>query len=264
MTRLLLAAALVVAAPFAIAAKPAEKPVHTKPFTYNELVRFDRVSDPAVSPDGRFAAYTLRETDFEANKGKRSLWMVATDGKTAPRQLTGSGNASDGRFGADGALYFLSSRSGSQQVWRLPPEGGEATAVTRLPLDVNAFVLAPSGDAIAVAMDVFPDAKTLTATKERLDKLEKNPSAGTLHTQLFIRHWDTWKNGTRSQLFTLPLIGGKASGEPVAVEPCASPEAVARSKELVVGQPASVARAELLHQPGAVGRFFSLGANYTF
>jgi len=217
MKRLLLAAALAAITPFATAAKTADPAVPAKPFTYNELVRFERVSDPALSPDGRFAAYTLRETDFDANKAKRSLWLVSTDGKTAPRRLTGSGNASDGRFGSDGALYFLSNRSGSQQVWRLPPEGGEAVAVTSLPLDVGAFVLSPGGERIAVALEVFPDARTLTETKERLDALEKNPSAGTLYTKLFVRHWDTWKNGTRSQLFTLPLQGGKASGEPVPV-----------------------------------------------
>ncbi len=214
MKSLLLAAAIAATFPLVTAAKPV---TDAKPFTYNELVRFDRVSDPAVSPDGRVAAYTLRETDYQGNKGQRSLWLVATDGSSPPRRLTGSGNASDGRFGADGALYFLSSRSGSQQVWRLTLDGGEATAVTALPLDVGAFVLAPGGDALAVALEVFPDAKTLAETKERLDKLEKSPSVGTLYTQLFVRHWDTWKNGTRSQLFTLPLAGGKAVGEPLAV-----------------------------------------------
>ena len=35
--------------------------------------------------------------------------------------------------------------------------------------------------------------------------------------RLFIRHWDTWKNGTRNQLFTLKLQRGVASGTPVWV-----------------------------------------------
>ena len=215
MKSLLLAAALAASAPIALAAKP----VDTKPFTYNEMVRFDRVGDPDISPDGRFASYTLRSTDFEGNKAKRSIWMVATDGKSAPRAVTSSsnGNASDARFGADGGLYFLSARSGSQQVWRLPPEGGEASAVTDLPLDVGAFTLAPSGDRIAVALEVFPDAKTLSETKERLAAQDKSLRTGKLYTKLFVRHWDTWKNGTRSQLFTLPLKGGKATGEPIWV-----------------------------------------------
>lgn len=211
---LLLAAALVVTAPSAFA-----KPVNNaaKPFTYNELVRFERVSDPAVSPDGTLVAYTLRETDYEANKAKRSIWVVPADGSAPARRITGSGNASDARFGADGALYFLSSRGGSSQVWRLSLTGGEATAVTTLPLDVASYALSPTGDRIAVALEVFPDARTLDETRTRLDALEKTPSAGKLYNKLFVRHWDVWANGTQNQLFTLKLQDGIANGSPVWV-----------------------------------------------
>lgn len=207
-------AALAALAPPTLAAKPVES---AKPFTYNELVRFERVSDPTVSADGRTVAYTLRETDYEANKAKRSIWIVPADGSAPARRVTGGGNASDARFGSDGALYFLSARSGSQQVWRLALSGGEATQVTSLPLDVGAFALSPTGDRIAVALEVFPDAATLDDTKKRLDAAEKNPSAGMAFDRLFIRHWDTWKNGTRNQLFTLKLQQGVASTTPVWV-----------------------------------------------
>ncbi len=211
MKRLVIAAALAALVPFAIAAKS----VDPKPFTYNDLVRFERVSDPAISADGKLVAYTLRETDYEGNKGKRSVWIVPADGSSPARRVTGSGNASDARFGSDGALYFISSRSGSAQVWRLSLIGGEATQVTSLPLDVAAFVLAPTGDRVAVALEVFPDAATLDETKTRLDALEKKPSAGKLYDKLFVRHWDTWKNGSRNQLFTLKMQDGVASGAPV-------------------------------------------------
>jgi dipeptidyl aminopeptidase/acylaminoacyl peptidase len=210
MKHLLLAAALAATLPFSALAKP----VDLKPFTYNELVRFDRVSDPAISPDGQRVAYTLRETDYEANKGKRSVWVVAADGSGAARRMTGSGNASDPRWGNDGALYFLSNRSGSNQVWRLSMYGGEAQQVTRLPLDIGSFALSPTGDRILVSMEVFPDA-TLDETKARLEKLDQNPSAGRLFDRLFIRHWDTWASGAKNQLFTLALQDGIATGSPV-------------------------------------------------
>ena len=214
MKRVLLAAVLAASPFLANAAKSVDD---TKPFTYNELVRFERVSDPAASVDGKLIAYTLRETDYEANKAKRSLWIVPSDGSAPTRRVTGSGNASDGRWGNDGALYFLSSRSGSSQVWRLSLVGGEAVQVTSLPLDVGAFVLSPTGDRIAVALEVFPDAATLEDTKTRLDALDKKPSAGKLYDKLFVRHWDTWKNGSRNQLFTLTMQDGIATGSPVWV-----------------------------------------------
>ena len=210
--KLLLAATLAATASIALA-----KPVDTRPFSYNDLVRFERVSDPAISPDGRTVAYTLRETDYDANRAQRSVWIVPADGSAPARRITGSGNASDARFGSDGALYFLSSRSGSQQLWRLALTGGEATQVTNLPLDVGAFALSPTGNRVAVALEVFPDAATLDDTKARLEKLEKSPSAGMHFDKLFVRHWDSWKTGTRNQLFTLTLQDGTATGNPVWV-----------------------------------------------
>ena len=219
MKRLLLAATLAVSATFASAATPppAMPAASTTAFRYTDLVMLDRVLDPTVSADGKLAAYVLRATDYKANKGVKSLWLVPTDGSAEPRLLTDKGGASDPAFGRDGAVYFLSARSGSMQVWRTPVNRGASTQVTKLPLDVASFSLAPSGDRIAVALEVFADASTLAETKARLAALAKKPSAGVLHTRLFIRHWDTWANGTRNQLFTLPLKAGRAEGEPVWV-----------------------------------------------
>jgi dipeptidyl aminopeptidase/acylaminoacyl peptidase len=211
--RLLAGACLALAASTAMSAPAKETP---RPFSVHDLVRLDRVSDPRVSPDGRHVAYTLRSTDYDANKGVQQLWLLdLASGGT--RALTGTGGHS-ARWSADSrTLYFLSSRGGSSQVWRLDLGGGEAQAVTQLPLDVGAFALSPAGDRIAVAMDVFPDCVDLACSKQRFDELAARKNTGLLHEKLFIRHWDTWKNGSRSQLFTLTLREGKAAGEPVLV-----------------------------------------------
>src|SRR5690242_5317624 len=44
-----------------------------QPFTVEDLVRLKRVSDPQVSPDGRYVAYVVRETDIEANRGRSDI-----------------------------------------------------------------------------------------------------------------------------------------------------------------------------------------------
>lgn len=184
--------------------------------TPEDLVMFERVSDPRLSPDGTQVVYQVRETDYEANKGINSLWLRALAGGT-PRRLTASGSsATSPRWSPDGkAIYFLSSRGGSAQVWRLPLDGGEAQAVTALPLDVGSFVLSPDGRTLIVSMEVFPDCDTPACTKARLEKRELPKSTGELHDKLFVRHWDTWANGTRSQLFALKLEDGRAHGEPL-------------------------------------------------
>ena len=99
--------------------------------TPTDLNSLARVSDPQVSPDGRYVVYVQRETDLESNRGRTDLWLVDLESARAkPRRLTQhSSNDTHPRWAVDGtSIYFLSSRTGSQQIWRLPLTGGEAVA----------------------------------------------------------------------------------------------------------------------------------------
>ena len=196
--------------PAAVAAAPTQPPAQQ--FTVRDLVALERVSDPRLSPDGHHVAYQLRQTDLDANKGVNGIWLLDLRQKNAaPRRLTGAGTESNTpRWAADGRLYFLSSRSGSQQLWRLDLRGGEAEQVTRLPLDVGSFRLAPTGRAVAVALEVFADCDDLACTATRLKEQAAAKARGMVHDRLFVRHWDTWKNGTRSQLFLVNLAAPEA------------------------------------------------------
>jgi dipeptidyl aminopeptidase/acylaminoacyl peptidase len=191
-----------------------------QPFSAEDLVRLVRASDPQLSPDGRKLAFTLRQTDMEANKGRTDLWVLDLDTTGArPRQLTQhEANDSSPRWSADGRrIYFLSTRSGSSQVWRLDLAGGEAMQVTRLPLDVGSMELSPRGDRLLASMEVFPDCKELACTKERLDARGKLHSKGMTFDRVFVRHWDTWKDGRVSQLFSVPLDPAGTAGMPVSL-----------------------------------------------
>ena len=74
--RLTLALSLVcLAGSSAAATAPAEP---TQPFSVQDMVRMERISDVAVAPDGKHVVYTERTTDMEANKGRTSIWMLDT------------------------------------------------------------------------------------------------------------------------------------------------------------------------------------------
>ena len=188
-----------------------------KPFSVDELVRLERVSDPRVSPGNSLIAYTLRETDYDANKGVQSIWVYSSDARTSVRYTGSTGSSYNPRWAANGDLFFLSTRSGSTQVWRLSAEGGEAHAVTALPVDVGAFLLTADSRHIVIAADVFPEfGVDLAASKKRLDDTAAKKTTGVVYDKLFVRHWDTLKDGTRSQLFAYALDAkGAVTGEPV-------------------------------------------------
>jgi dipeptidyl aminopeptidase/acylaminoacyl peptidase len=187
-------------------------------FTPDDLVRLKRLTDPQVSPDSRYVAYVLSETDMEANKRPTDLWLLDLQAKNAPpKQLTQhAANDNSPRWSADsGTIYFLSARSGSSQVWRLRLAGGEATQVTNYPLDVASFKVSPGGDKLALSMEVFPDCADLKCTATRLDERKNSKQTGKVFDRTFIRHWDAWSEGLRSHLFAATLNADGTAAQPV-------------------------------------------------
>jgi dipeptidyl aminopeptidase/acylaminoacyl peptidase len=196
-------------------------PAAAKGLTIDDMLAMRRIADPAVSPDGRQVAFTVRDTDVEANRGRTDIWLAATDGSSVKQLTTHLENDQDPQWSADGAwIYFTSSRSGSSQVWRIRPGGGEAEAVTRLPVDVSGFKLFPDGKHLIVAIDVWPDARTIAESVKRDEERAKSKVKARAYDQLMFRHWDHWEDGKYSHLFvwTAPEAGGKA-GEARDVTP---------------------------------------------
>jgi dipeptidyl aminopeptidase/acylaminoacyl peptidase len=183
----------------------------THPFSIHDMLAMDRLSDPQVSPDGKWIVFVLRETDLEADKGLTDLWLVGTDGTDLRRLTSHPEGDSNPRWAPDGkSVWFISARSDSSQVWRIRIDGGEARQITDEPLDVGNLVIAPDGKHIAFTMEVFPDSNTVADTKARLDKIEQRKASGRIYERIFVRHWDTWKDGRRSHLFVMPAAGGDA------------------------------------------------------
>jgi dipeptidyl aminopeptidase/acylaminoacyl peptidase len=213
MTRLAIVLAL---SPCFVATAGAADP---RPFDVRDLVMLDRVSDPQLSPDQTRVAFALRQTELKANKGMSGVWMVAAIGGDSKRLTKKGRDAKHPRWSPDGAsIYFIRKHEDSTQIWRVELATGKSKRVTRYPLDIGSFELSPDGSAIALTMEVFPDCDTLACTRKRLDNRGKDKVSGELHHRLFMRHWDKWKDGRRSQLFVAAIDDkGKVDEEPVHV-----------------------------------------------
>ncbi len=180
----------------------------THPFSVHDMLAMDRISDPQVSPDNARVIFVRRTTDLEANRGRTDLWLVNLDGQGMRRLTSHEAGDWNPRWSPDGkTIWFLSTRSGSSQVWRIAADGGEAEQFTDLPLDIGSLAMSPTGSHIAISMDVYPDANSPEETKARLEEIASSDVTGRIYDGIFIRHWDTWKDGRRSHVFVMSTVG---------------------------------------------------------
>lgn len=129
--------------------------VQTLPFvSIPDLLALKLVSDPQLSPDGAWIAYTLQQCNAATNTTSSAIWIVDTkSGKAStPRQVTnieGSYHDLMPRWSPDGQwLAFLSDRSGLLQIHLLPLQGGEAQQISHLPQGVTEYSWRPDGKAL--------------------------------------------------------------------------------------------------------------------
>jgi len=185
-----------------IAVATSAAPARAKGFTIEDMLAMQRVSDPAVSPDGKWVAFAVRDTDYDANRGRFDIWLASVDGASVRRLTTHPENDTDPQWSRDGKwIYFMSTRSGSAQVWRIGAAGGEAEQVTKLPLDLNGYKLFPDGRRIVVAADVWPTARSMAESVKRDEEKAKSKVKAKVYDQLLFRHWDQWEDGRYSHLF---------------------------------------------------------------
>jgi dipeptidyl aminopeptidase/acylaminoacyl peptidase len=181
-----------------------------------DLVSMDRFSSPVLSPDGRKVVFAKRTMDMASGKATTSLWIEDLFARDAapPVRLTPEGwNVNSPAFSKDGAsVYFLSRKNGTSQLYAIPASGGEPAQLTDFALDVDGFVPSPDGKRIAFAAAAFPDCNgDMACSRKRFD--DKPKSSGVVYDRTFIRHWDTWADGSLNRIFvaTLPAAGAKAT-----------------------------------------------------
>ncbi|HEX2449831.1 MAG TPA: S9 family peptidase [Gemmatimonadales bacterium] len=187
------------------AAAPAAQQAAKHPVTHEDIWLMKRVGPPVPSPDGRWIAFTLTEPAYDDSSKVEDLWLVAADGKSAPRRLTTArGKESEPAWSPDGTrIAFAAKREGDDagQIYVLELAGGEAKRVTKLSGGASSPRWRPDGGALLVnttvhqgATDEASNAKLAAERKARKYNVRVYQGGGP------IRYWDRWLDGTRPQL----------------------------------------------------------------
>jgi len=194
-------------------------PATARQLTIEDVTMLSRVSSPAVSPDGHWLVWQQRETDLAGDKGRYDLWRLDLTTKGAkPEKLIGEWavNETSPQFSHDGkTIWFQSDKGGEDNVWAIAVTGGAPTQVTDLKGGIGGFKVAPTEDNMLIWADRLPGAPS---SEPAMVKKRDDAGNGRTFDQMFIRHWASWSDGTRSQLFVLPMANGKASGYGKAIE----------------------------------------------
>jgi dipeptidyl aminopeptidase/acylaminoacyl peptidase len=196
------------------------------PFTIEELLKIERVSAPATSPDGSQVAFVVARASPDGKKMLSALWVSRTSTSTgnprgvkalakgAPpreaRQLTFGANerVSSPRFSPDGRrLAFVSNREGADQAFVLDLAGGDARRATSLSTGVNELLWTPDGTALLVTSDVDPKCGADDACNAKAE--EAAEGAPKQSDRLLYRHWNAWRDRVRSHVLRVPLDGGE-------------------------------------------------------
>src|SRR3954462_14619565 len=143
-------AAVAIAGVAVLDAQPAPTPISRVAPTVDQILSLKRAASPDISPDGRWVAYTVRETNWDENAYETEIWLadVATG---ASRQLTNAKKSSQSpAWSPDGAkIAFTSDRSDKRQIYLISPQGGEGEALTSVEDGVSSFAWSPDGKTIA-------------------------------------------------------------------------------------------------------------------
>ncbi|MBC9031633.1 S9 family peptidase [Sphingomonas sp. JC676] len=192
-------------------------PVLARDLTIADVAQLSRVGAPAVSPDGHWLVWQQRETDLAANKGRYDLWKLdlRTPG-AKPEKLVAEAdvNETSPAFGTDSqTVFFQSDKGGDDSIQSVGIAGGAPRVLLTPKGGFSGFKLSPDGTKALIWADRKPGAPTIEPAMEKKDA---NAGSGRVFDQMFIRHWDTWANGDRSQLFVVSL--GQANAVAVPIE----------------------------------------------
>lgn len=184
------------------------------------LFEMRRISDPSISPSGKYTAVTVTDIDIENNSSLSKIYLIKNVGRdTILIANAGSHNSNPIWVpNSNDELMFLSDRSGSMQAWKIASSGGEARQITDIKDGISHLKISPKGTYIAYTREV-------EIGNDLEDSYpEYNKAKAYIYDELLIRHWDKYRDNKWRHIFllnlktgdTIDILKGEAVDAPMA------------------------------------------------
>jgi len=194
-----------------------------RPMTFADMMAMKRLGETAVSPDGKWLAYSVTTVDLDKNTKTPELWLQKIEGGEPMKIAVARSGDGGPEFAPDGhSLLFLSGRDGGQQVWLA--DFDSATGATSNPKKLTTIATeadnakwSPDGKSIVFTSAVYPDCPAITtadAAAGNQCNADRDASAAAskvkaqIFTHLLYRHWNHFTGDKRSHLFIVSVNSG--------------------------------------------------------
>jgi dipeptidyl aminopeptidase/acylaminoacyl peptidase len=194
-----------------------------RPMTFEDMMQMKRLGETAVSPDGKWLAYSVTTVDLDKNTKTPELWVQQIGGGEPMKIAVAQSGDGSPEFAPDSKrILFTSSRDGSQQVWLADFDA--ATGATSNPKKLTTIATeagnakwSPDGKFIVFTSAVYPDCPAITAAdatagnkcnQDRDKAGVESKVKAQIFTHLLYRHWNHFTGDKRSHLFLVSLDAG--------------------------------------------------------
>lgn len=167
--------------------------------TPEALWSFGRLGSVSLSPDKKSVAYTVSFPNISENRSYSDVYIVAVE-DGIPVQITKTYvNEFDVTWRPDGKkINFLSSESGSVQLWEMNPDGTSRKQISEIDGGITGYKFSPSMRNVAYSRPV----KIGQTVQELYPDLPK--ANARIDDDLMYRHWDSWHDYHYSHIFITP------------------------------------------------------------
>ena len=170
--------------------------------------KLQRIGNPALTPDGKFAIVSVTRYDMELNKGQTDLWRIPTSGGAGEQLTADPASESEPQVSPDGRWVLFSAKRDDDkatQLYVLPLGGGEARRLTNVPTGATSAKWFADSQRIAFLSAVWADLPDFAAQGKRLKEREDSKMSGRVYERAPVTYWDRFLNDRETHVWVTAL-----------------------------------------------------------